>query len=73
MSGGWSIGSAGDGSIVDIWWTARPENRRFGWLLFALAAIQLDRDMPRLVAAMAAGGADRSQIAPRGLPTLAYC
>lgn len=73
MSGGWSVEGTRAGSIVDIWWTVRPENRRVGWMLFAAMAIQLDRDMPRVVAAMAAGGADQSQTAPRGLPTLAYC
>ena len=73
MTGGWSVSPVENGAIVDIWWAVRPKQRHLGWLLFAMATIPLDRDMPHLVAAMVAGGADTSRTATVGLPTLAYC
>jgi len=73
MTGGWSVKPAPHGSDVDIWWTVRPRHRRFGWLLLALATIPLDRDIRRLVAAMAQGGTDRPGRPMSRLPALAYC
>jgi len=73
MRGGWSVGKSQGGSQVEIWWTVRPKYRHFGWLLLAIATVQLDRDMPRLVAAMEAGGVEASRTGSTTLPALAYC
>jgi len=73
MSGGWLVSPAIEGSVVDVWWTVRPKQRHLGWLLLAVATIPLDRDMPRLVAAMEAGGVDASRKAATAMPALGYC
>ena len=73
MTGGWLVSPAPEGSVVDIWWTVRPRQRHLGWLLLAVATIPLDRDMPRLIAAMEAGGEDACKRAATGLPALGYC
>lgn len=73
MRGGWRVSPAPRGSTVDIWWSVVPRNRRLGWVMLALATIALDRDMPRLIAAMEAGGASPSRRAAASLPGLAYC
>lgn len=73
MNGGWSVSSTEQGSILDIWWAVSPKHRNLGWLLFAVATISLDRDMPHLVAAMEVGGIELSRKAAVPLPKLAYC
>ncbi len=72
MSGGWSVGPAEGGSTVEVWWTVRPRQRHFGWLLLAIATIPIDSEIRRLIAAMEAGGADMSR-RTAGLPALTYC
>lgn len=74
MEGGWIVAQApNDRSTVDIWWTVRPKMRRFGWVALALMTIPLDRDIPRIVAAMESDGQDDMQIFSSRLPALHIC
>lgn len=72
--GGWRVlPRDGGGASVEVWWTVTPRQRRLGWLVLALMTIPLDRDLPRIVAAMeveAMGG-----VAARRRPAIVmgYC
>ena len=75
LYGGWHVqANAKGGSAVDIWWIVRPNQPRLGWLIVALMTMTLDRDVPKIVAAMEADAMGT------GLPlrrvqwsSLAYC
>lgn len=74
LSGGWSVtAKGGGGSLVDVWWNVTPHQKRFGWMLVALMAMALDRDVPKIVAAMEADalGAAVPRSSPSG--SLDYC
>ncbi len=73
LSGGWMVTPNGrDGAFVDVWWTITPKQRRFGWLVLALMTIPLDRDLPRVVGAMAAA-ANGEQLPRRSALAFSYC
>jgi len=74
LSGGWAVTpDTPDGAFVDVWWSVTPKQRRFGWLIVALMTISLDRDVPKIVAAMEAEAmGERVSLAARR-PALAYC
>jgi len=74
MEGGWIVAPApNDRATVDIWWTVRPKMPRFGWVVLALMTIPLDRDIPRIVAAMEADGEDDTTVFSSRLPALSIC
>lgn len=74
MKGGWILTpAAGNRTNVDVWWTVRPKMKRFGWLPLALMSIPLDRDLPRIITAMEAGGLTETPVFSGRLPALSYC
>jgi hypothetical protein len=74
MRGGWTVHpNAMGGSAIEVWWTVRPRARRLGWMLLALMAIPLDRDIRRIVASMESDGSTDSNRAARRLPGFSYC
>ncbi len=73
MRGGWAIEAEGDGSRVDIWWTAQPETPAIGPALIALFGSAIAKDMAVTVARM---GGDSGQEAKRSSAPkvrLSYC
>lgn len=54
MTGGWTVSPAGEGALVDIWWTVKPRSGLTGWLPFGLMTVLLDRQVPDIVARMEA-------------------
>lgn len=74
LSGGWSVqANAEGGSFVDVWWIVRPNQSRLGWLVVALMTIGLDRDVPKIVAAMEADAKGTTLLRQAKVPLLAYC
>ncbi len=74
LSGGWQVLPGSDGgSLVDVWWTVTPKQRRFGWLLLAAMTIPMDRDVPAMVGAMEAAAQDQPLPRKAVRPTLGYC
>lgn len=74
LSGGWSVtAKPNDGSLVDVWWTVTPQQKRFGWMLVALMTMALDRDVPKIVAAMEADALGATIETPRVSASLVYC
>jgi hypothetical protein len=73
MVGGWTVSPAGDGALVDIWWTVAPRSRLFGWLMLALMAVLLDRDVPKIVGRMESQALNRPLDLLRSDLRLAYC
>ncbi|MEM1064608.1 MAG: SRPBCC family protein [Pseudomonadota bacterium] len=74
LSGGWSVkGAAGGGSLVDIWWNVQPNQPRLGWLIVAMMTMALDRDVPKIVAAMEADAMGTKPPRPATGASLAYC
>lgn len=73
MVGGWTVSPAGDGTLVDIWWTVVPQSRLFGWLIMALMTVPLDRDVPKIVGRMESQSLNRPLDLLRSDLRLAYC
>ncbi len=73
MIGGWTVSPAGDGALVDIWWSVTPRSRLFGWLIMALMTVPLDRDVPKIVARMESKALNRPLDLLRSDLRLAYC
>ena len=74
LSGGWSVeANPKGGSYVDIWWIVKPNQRRLGWLIVALMTTALDRDVPKIVAAMEADAMGHTPPQQAQRASLAYC
>jgi len=74
VTGGWSVTRDPRGDAqVDVWWIVTPKQRRFGWLVVALMTMALDRDLPRVVAAMEAAATDRRAPEVNRRLALGYC
>ena len=74
LSGGWSVqANPRGGSLVDIWWLAKSKKARLRWLIVALMTMALDRDMPKIVAAMDADAMGTTPPRQTRGASLAYC
>jgi hypothetical protein len=69
MNGGWAVQPDGNGSIITVWWELAPKPRLLAPLLLPLLAWQVDRDFPKVIAAMAnaANGRETAALRPPGV------
>ncbi len=74
LTGGWTVTPGERGSSrVEVWWTVRPRQRWLGWLVVALMTIPLDRDLPRIIAAMEAETTGLKRPRKAGGLAFGYC